>query len=427
MKLYLQLNEPGSGEIKVPMADSIASQIAIGKYIRVAYRGEFRGGFFVENIQQTPAESGDRGGQWLTTSGRGPLALLDDAIIWYSAQGQSSRRFENQSAARILLTLINEAKARGCFPNLVVDFDATHDSANQAWSDSNTLNLRVGTSLLDLVRQIAGLGFDFKIDVNWVANQFVLQMFKDAVGNDLHLKTVFDIGNNAKQLRQDSIGSEIKNALLIEVNGSVFDVITDSNSITTYRRRESHFSAQQAETTAQGQILASPELALSKNPSVEIALSVVDAAEYPRVFIDYNLGDWVGVRWQENTAPVSYRIRGLQLDWEESGYANITLELNSVRKETEIRLAQALKKITGGSGSSATSAPADQVLLLSQHDSNPNAHPNRIDDAEKIRGKDVSTTPPSANQVLMFDGSQWKPSNVEVVATTKRWRIWAGV
>ena len=67
------LNQPDVGEISVNLNDTKAIDITDGRLIKMVYRGApiGSGGFFVENIVDDRAASGDRAGQWKKVSGRG--------------------------------------------------------------------------------------------------------------------------------------------------------------------------------------------------------------------------------------------------------------------------------------------------------------------------------------------------------------------
>src|SRR5574343_79094 len=73
--VYLELNEPGSGNLAGPSATVSAGRITAGRYIQALYRGAARGGMLVENVNETYASSSEGADKWTTVSGRGALAL----------------------------------------------------------------------------------------------------------------------------------------------------------------------------------------------------------------------------------------------------------------------------------------------------------------------------------------------------------------
>jgi hypothetical protein len=156
--LYLEFQEPGSGELRIPLDSAIASTVANGQFVVCNYRGAARSGFFIDNLKKTEADQNEGGGRWLSMSGRGPLGILGDAIAWDDGSGASTRTFTAKTKAYILKTLIDEAVARGALARLDYDFDATNDSSSVAWTDSEDYDINVGQSLLDVLRMFAATG-----------------------------------------------------------------------------------------------------------------------------------------------------------------------------------------------------------------------------------------------------------------------------
>ena len=110
MQFYMELNNPGSGSLSVQRYDPTAADLAIGKLIKMTYRGQPRGcgGYFIENIDFDQVKSGERAGEWKKATGRGAMAVLEDGLI-YPASGStdSTRTFTNVPMAAMLLTLID--------------------------------------------------------------------------------------------------------------------------------------------------------------------------------------------------------------------------------------------------------------------------------------------------------------------------------
>ena len=159
-RLQLQLNESGSGQIEILRSDPANADLEMRRFIQLAYRGQIRGGFFIEQIEREEKE----GEQWVRISGRGMLSILDDAVVW--AEDLNKREFTSMSVGEILKTLVDEAQARGCFSNLDLSFDETNDTTGTAWGEWLTMSLSIGTSLLEVVHQFAQYGYDFNV-VPW--------------------------------------------------------------------------------------------------------------------------------------------------------------------------------------------------------------------------------------------------------------------
>jgi hypothetical protein len=376
MKLHFVLNEPGSGEVAIPMADPAADDVASGKVVRVAYRGQYRGAFFVEDIGEKRVTSGDYTGQVKTVRGRGAMAVLDRATVWHANQGESTREFSSQPAAEMFVTLVEEAQARGGLSSLELTFNDTYDSDNNAWSDTRTLDFRVGTSLLDVMRKIAGLGIDFSMEFDWSRNVYYLNAYRDGRGSDKSSSIVFREGKNCTEVGNSEKSQELGNVVLVEYGDGQYVSVSNATSISEYGRREIFLSAGQAGSSSEATAYGNAELDERKDPETSITVVVTDS-EVPMAFVDYEVGDWVGYAKYDDESPTSYRIRGMTLSWgQNQRWADVTLQLSSVQMELDIRTAQAAGKL-GGNLSSVRSTPNDALKALSDHNNDPDAHPNR--------------------------------------------------
>lgn len=332
--LYFVLNEPGSGELKIPLESNAAALIESGQFAQASYRGGARGGFFVDNIQKMQADASEGGGKLLSISGRGGLALLEDAIVWDDGTTASTREFASMTKADILITLIDEAQARGGLAALTYDFSATDDSDSVAWDDSESYQLSVGTSVLDVLRQFAKTGIDF--DIVYSSGSFVLSAYKNGKGTDKSETIYFRTGVNCEEVKSDERGDAIKNALRVAYKaGNV--TITDGTSITNRRRREKLLDARVAQTASSATTYGSAILANSKDPRKGISVKIYDGVG-PRVFLDYDLGDYIML--DVEGTETSYRVLGIRLDWDGKDYSNVVVELNTLLYENEIRMAQ---------------------------------------------------------------------------------------
>ncbi len=341
--LYLELNQPGSGEVKVPLESKAAALVTSAMFVQAIYRGAVRGGFFVENINRTYADANEGGGQWLSMSGRGALALLDDAIVWDDGLGGTKRKFKNYTRADILIILIEEAKSRGALSNLTYDFTALVDSLGVAWSKKATLQLTVGTSMLDVVRDFAKAGIDF--DIVPGVETFVLRAFQNGLGVNRSESVYFRVGTNCKEVSGQEVSNNLKNALRVKygddgAGGSLS--LKDCSSISTHRRREGMVDADNAGSSDSAQVIGLAELEGKKEPKRSVAVKMFDGVS-PRAFVDYSFGDRItlDVRGDER----SDRIVGLQLDWDGNTKAGVTVDLNSIIVDNEIAMAQAIRDL----------------------------------------------------------------------------------
>jgi hypothetical protein len=390
MQYYLQLNNPGSGNLSVHRYSAGSSELSIGKLIKVNYRGQERGGWFIENISYDEVKSGEHAGEWKNVTGRGAMAVLADGIVYpETGSEESTRVFTNVTMASMLLTFIAEAKARGCFPDLRTDFSALLDSNSEPWTDLSTLSFNVDTSLLDVINQFVDLGLEFYFKLDWIVGDYVLYAYETAIGSDVSASVVFRPGLNCAEVNNKQESGELKNALRVTFNGGATE-ITDAASIAAYRRREAPFQVGNVTTSGGAVQMATPELTAKKDPQLSISIKVEDAANNPRAFVDYKVGDWVGYDAGDGAVPALYRVRGMMLDFGENDkYAAITVDLNSIRLERELQTAIALRKLGSGVIGASTSSPMPEgvAAAISAHNTDNTSHATRT-----LSGGDLSGT-----------------------------------
>ncbi len=334
MDLQLELNQPGMGIVKIPLKSRAANAVGSGMFARGTYRGGVRGGFFIENIGKDHANAGENEGQWMSISGRGALALLEEATVWDDGTTATTRRFTGTKAGT-LITLITEAQARGGLANVTYDFSNTLDSDGNAWSDDESLTFNVNTTLLDVARQIAKTGIDFEMVPDGSGN-FVLSAYKNGLGTDRSETVYFRVGVNCEEVSSLEAGGEIRNVLRIKYPGG-FTVVKDDPSIAARRRREGMLDASYAGNSQVALTFAQAELAAKKDPKHQISVKVYDGAG-PRAFVDYQMGDYIMLDIEG--VEQKYRVRGMQLSWNGKKYADVVVDLNSIILENEIRMAQ---------------------------------------------------------------------------------------
>lgn len=334
--LYLQLNEPGSGSVKTALDIASAALVESGGFIEAHYWADVRGGFFVENLGENDVNAGEEAGRGLEVSGRGALALLEDAVVWTDGGGSNKRVFSGTQAA-MLITLIEEAQTRGGLGIVDWDFDATEDSDGETWTDDFPLELTVGTSLLDVVRQIAKTGIDFEMNPDGSGN-YVLSAYKLGIGSDKSETVYFRVGVNCTEVSHSEAGGGIRNALLVKYKNG-YTATQDAASITARRRRESAVNYDFVQQPDSAATFASAELQGKKDPKKQISVKVYDGAG-PRAFVDYVLGDTVTL--DVRGAEEEYRIRGIHLSWVDNEHAEVIVDLNSMILENEIRVTQDL-------------------------------------------------------------------------------------
>lgn len=365
-KLYLKQNDCGSGEMSFPLSDPILSQIQMGQLVGLNYRGDWRGGFLIEKIRLIEANSQERPGLMVGISGRGVMSLIDDGIVWdWGTPDLENTRFFGTkdvtmtyggapvSKGKMLYHLLDEAENHqddskfvnpvgqtldrfvwhkgGLLAGAIYldwDFGPGKDSDGNNWTDTGDYEYRVGTSLLDVVRQIGALEYDFTITRDPATGLFTLHAYPYRVGTDVSSTVHFRVGMDITEVSREEVGAEIKNTILVEFSdpSNPYTTVQDAASVATYRRRESLLQASNASKLSTAIKYGTSEVNSTKDPTRNIAIKVSDTPR-PFIFIDYNLGDTISYD-NGRTAEMKYRVDGAQLSWTgDNKYADIVLEM----------------------------------------------------------------------------------------------------
>lgn len=396
-KLYLQLNEPGAGEITLPLDTAQAANIAAGSWVPLDYKGTILGGFWAEKFEKVVVGSGEKAGRQLKVSGRGALAILEDAVVWdwgtpdldntryfYSEIGGRNFTYPMHHKGDVLHQLIHEAIElqtspygdtldRQCWHDsggthlLTHAFSETVDSDGTAWdaAENEELQARVGTTILELARQYSALGqstppnvFDIEAVHDDATGIVTFKIHQLAIGVSLANANVhFRSGHNCIEVSDSENNADVRNAILTEFSdpSAPYTTVTDGTSITAHRRREMLLQAANASSSAEATKFGQAQLNTSKDPKKTISMKITDGASI-KYGTNYHLGDWI--YYDDGTGTeVAYRIVGIQLEWDDNWFADVVVELSSIFMENEIRSARDLRKVGAQASGSSLMAP----------------------------------------------------------------------
>lgn len=332
---HIQLNEAGSGSLSISYDSAFRPLITYGTFCECHYRGASRGGFFVENIKETWADTNEYTGRVYSVSGRGLLSILKQGTILGDGSTSSTRNITS-SKANALLTFLVEAQAEGCFPSLTWDFDSTVDSNGDAWTDGEVMSIPVGTKILEFMKDVAKFGIDFTTSIS--GGNVVLSAWQTSIGTDKSNTTFMRIGTNCQQVGNDITTSGFANVLRYKWKGG-YGKVEDAVSIAAYDRHEDFINLEVAQSAESAATFASARLEQLKNPKRVTSITAYDGVN-PRIFLDYEVGDTISL---DNMGTVtSDRIQSASIEFTENPFANVTLQLNDVFIEQELKSQQDL-------------------------------------------------------------------------------------
>jgi hypothetical protein len=364
-RVYMIFNDIGSFEMTLPITDTYAHDVEIGRMI-LCYYGDTNIAYFIEYIGRTDASEGEHVDRVLQISGRQCGCILDDAIVWdWQTPGlENVRRFGTNdiitsyggapvAKGLMLYHLFLEARDdevngagqhinRFCWREggiLAGDekvtwiFTDTLDSNSVAWGDAEDMEFRVGMSLLDVIRQMAALGYAWRAEWEGVTGSIGIDVYKALTDflYDASASVEFKVGVNVLEMTKNQYGADLKNALLLEVSNLDLPYYsrTNNTSIGTYRRRESLLQAADAYSLATTLSFGDSELDTTANPKDEIFVTVTDAVA-PHFGTEYFYGYKVTVTDYDSASTIYY-IKGIILAWEgDNPAARVVLELEPI-------------------------------------------------------------------------------------------------
>lgn len=346
-----QLSAPGSGSFDIHVDDEkIAADPTLldyGNIVRCLLDGVERFAWVIETKQRSIVSPEEKGGEWITVSGRGVLSIMEEAVIYPSgglADPSTDRPFESHTSGVIIGDLLSEAQARGALSAVSQDFSDTIDSQGDAF-ETISLGLRVGEDLLTVLGRLAALAVDVQMTPS-----LVLRMFENDRGQDLsedtatHGAVILRPAHNIDEAVASSTGL-IRNTLLVAVPGGVVER-EDAASVSEHGRREAYLSLGQAVDTTEVDIAASAAFVKTAQPRDALRMQIEDVEDH-RPYIDFQVGDWI-LAPGADAQLARYRVRALTVTEDEEGHPIFVPELSTLLDELEEKFLRWLTSISPG-------------------------------------------------------------------------------
>jgi hypothetical protein len=385
------------------------------------------------------------------TSTAGATGSWVGMSLFVPSNASGERPFSASTFGGILATLIDEAQARGAIPHLTYDFDDVVDSEGQPWGDVHELSFHIGTSLLDVWRQLVALGMEGLCEHTLRVRAFVdrSRHFEDTV----ILRKGHHLSDDVKETGHDS---GLRTRYLVEGAGGRIVEVPDPTleADLTVGRREGYVAMTTSDDATELQRAGDGALQLSRLESDARELPVHHGATsegHYEPYVDYRVGDWISWEPAGDGLREAQRIVGFTLGQAGLDYS-VELNLNSVPLEASVRLKRALDALSGsgsgtaaggafglggssGGGSPAASADSkvaavagDQAgylldrllvaggIIKTLSGTAPNRRvlltgPAKLDDLTDV---DTSSVAPTNGQALVFDSGTglWKPGTI---------------
>lgn len=286
------LSDVGSGQITVATSDVPASVFGKDHIWRVFWEGLERFAFFAEQIQDDQVQD-DEVRRW-TIAGRGAGQWLDKMQTYPSSLSSTSnvRSFTSVSMASVLQTLLTEAHGRGTGTFITQDgWNSGSDSEGVSWTDTQTLGLGVGTSLLTLTQQ-----FGQSVTFDWhMTSRFRLTLAKQLGQDKSSYIRIQPVGSiETEQVVADM--TALWDVVLVQDSAGHYTETVDSTAVTTWGRREL------AASNTDGRAGFGQQLVNSYNhQAVQRTVQMSASTPGRKPFVDFGLGDFISCEFVDGT------------------------------------------------------------------------------------------------------------------------------
>lgn len=364
LRVQQEHNMPGSMTFTaLNNSPGIAALNSNDAYLAVMDDGVLRPDFYLlEEDGDDPADDGGEARPVMVT-GRGLLARLEEAVVYprdatpaMTAEELSGlaphHEFLAVTPGQIMGSLLTKAQARGALAGITWDFTAALDSAGRPWPTYQDVIYDAG---LDLLKVVTALCDNARCDVRM--DYLTLRLFvPDTVCGVDRPNVLLRKGKEVLAGPRKRSRRGVKTVLLAVGDDNLVYEGKDPTGVATYGRREGyearggmkHLSSLTVATTAS----LAAQAKVAEGFTVAVDLSVPGA---PVPGDAYNVGD--RIRYDQrrldpaNLEPL--RVRTIAWSWDDSGNKTVSVELNDLFVEAQVRLQRKIDGIVNGSTSAA--------------------------------------------------------------------------
>jgi hypothetical protein len=359
------LNNPGSGQFSISRYDPKGSNrdyIKDQNFVLCRLDGVDVFKWIIEGRSPSYVSADEQ--QMIGISGRGVLAMLEWAVVYPSDIGTPvlDRAFSGNAGA-ILRTLIIEAQARGCIPGVSVEWTATNDSIGNSFDDTTNITFHVGTPVSEVAKKFSdGLGlFDIEMTPD-----LKLRLYK-IKGEDKYDTVKYMPGQAITSHQNQSNASKVVNEVLVEGKDGVLAIADHPTSQVDWGRREGYLQASNISDglSEYGQRFLDKAAYAEWGIQGQVTKFTDSQGNIIKPFETFLNGDWIG--WlipPEGADTVGFdgklRVKGITVEEDdETGDLGYTLELNNIMLENEIKVAQAVERLSGFSQNDVLANPSN--------------------------------------------------------------------
>lgn len=279
---------------------------------------------------------------------------------------EGNRVFTNVTVGSLLLTMLNEAHARGNVPFLVADFTANADSAGVAWPNVLSMSVGVGQDLLSLLRALADQG-----QCDWRFNGRTLQVYKLDTFLNRNMTTnptavVLHPNRDVTTAPDERSYEEIANTILVQGDENKYVTVEQATNPSPWGDWETFMVQGGVKDTVVMQQLAVKALELANAPRTQMTRELMFRSGSPLPHIDYRPGDRI-LAVDETTVYDTLRVRQITLQMAGEEFSgNVVLGDKFIENDIRVKrriaaLANQAPILGGVGGRMPTTTPPDQT------------------------------------------------------------------
>jgi hypothetical protein len=300
---------------------------------------------------------------------------------------------------------LDQAQARGVIPYVSTTWTPLTDSAGASWSGFPDAAVEEGVDLFKMVQSFSDaqqaswhMKPDFTLEIRqktWVEGEPDPTQQFHREGTVVFHETGSQLFRERTRTRED-----IANYVVGKNAAGDYAVTQDEESMAKFQRRELYISAGQTTSLEATAGLISSTLETVKDEKNSWRIKVDPDQPGRRVFLDYGVGDWIGIENPETGNIDSWKVVGIAISVGEEGDTDLELTLQSRLELLAERLKFQIEKLGGSSSAAgiAISNPVTAATLIQQ--------------AKLSSLLDVTIGVPEDGDVLTYNknGGFWYPS-----------------
>lgn len=259
----------------------------------------------------------------------------------------SGHSFTDSTVGTILRTLVDRAQARGALTQVDEStFSGTNDSNGIVWGELHTQNYSTGTDYYELLQEFMERGY---VDA-WMDGWKLRVVNGGDRGQHVGIGTVeLRPAKNVTEMVTTTNSAESASTVLIEGDeGTAVERHNPSAQTLLGRRRERYVQQGGIRDAGVLTLLGNAELDLYGRVPTEETVGVAPNGLMP--FVDFQISDWVWVRYKTDQAPVERRIRQIGVSVDKDRQITFGITLNSILYEADVALKRRMDALTGNGG-----------------------------------------------------------------------------